>query len=166
MAATDQPSPIATPLIAGIDMRAPASAPSRRRSQWTWLPPPAGAPEGRTPRRRPFKDGAGVVGVVLHHPGEIRMTRAGGPQGAGGAALPDRHLLLPAGPLGVVHHDRHPGTEGTPETDPAEDLHPILLDGHPPPPPVAESPPGGPLRGAPDRDLQTGRGAPRHRPPA
>ena len=43
-AAVAKPSPISTPLIAWMLISAPASRPSSRRSQCTWLPRPGGSP--------------------------------------------------------------------------------------------------------------------------
>lgn len=43
-AAAANPRPTSTPLMAGILMSAAAICPSKRRSQWTWLPNPTGIP--------------------------------------------------------------------------------------------------------------------------
>ena len=114
-------------------------------------------------RRGPFEDVASVVGVIFHHSGKVGVTRPRCPERARRAALADGHLFFPLGPLGVADKDGHGRAEGSAKTHAAEDLNPILLDGHPSTPPVAESTPGEFIGNARSCDLDTRRQSLDHR---
>ena len=122
---------------------------------------------------------AGVIEVILGHPGQVRMSGARPGErlvpglfahvtGAGVDLERGRwyrvrgHHLLPLRPLGVTDLDRHRAPHGQPVPDTAEQPDVVLLELHPGPASVAEAAASqgvGHLLGS---DLHTGRQALQH----
>ena len=88
------PSPISTPFTLWMLMIAPASAPSRRRSQWTWLPRPMGSPWATTsktpPTVLPIERASSIRAT-------IRASASGSGQRRGLASDSARVRVAPAG---------------------------------------------------------------------
>ena len=88
------PSPSSTPLTMGMLMTAPASAASRRRSQWTWLPRPIGTPVAIASKTPPAVSPAARASSMR---AIIRSSAAASGQRSGLASVSSRDRVAAAG---------------------------------------------------------------------